>query len=298
MMLIRKLVLLILLRTVQCAIEDDNIVTWNMQGATSGGEGNWFNNVRNLLVRHGARIVVLQEAGSIRSVISLTRNQTLVLPTVTNPDNVRAPLTAYRWHVSNRFYPYDAYIYFLETNFGDNRVNLAIVTSQEVDEVILLQPSDHEYGRPTLGIRIDRSYVFTVHAISRGGPDAPAIVNRIFRFFQLTRPFFNSWMITGDFNREPDDLMNGLRRYVQAFIGVRYITQNQATQRSGHILDYAIVPRSAPLSRIALAFIVDYALYQWSDHLAIGYPGRCSRKLNTDATEINNTLLFKYRQYV
>lgn len=268
MLIIRKIVLLLILRTIQCAVEDNNVITWNMQGACSNGENNWIN-IQQIMI-HGTRIVALQEAGSERR---LPTGQSLVLPTVTDPDLVFAPVTAYTWNIRTRFNPTYVYIYFLETDPWGNRVNLAIVTTRQADEVILLQPSN-SFGRPILGIRHGNDYFFNIHAISGGGRDAPSLVNRTYQFMQ-TRSYISSWMIMGDFNRAPDTLMDALRSdYPSIANNVRTADQRQSTQRSGGNLDYAVVPTSN--NRFSSAMLRDLnGYFAWSDHIPVLFPGGC-----------------------
>lgn len=260
--MLRKILLLVVLQSAQSTIKDYNIITWNMQGACSGGEPNWIK-VRQLL-SDGAQIIALQEAGSVRSIPA---DYQILIPYVINPDGVNASLTAYRWNLGHVHNPNYVYIYFLETDPRGNRVNLAFVTIREANGVILLHPSNTAFGRPTLGIVHDNDVLFNVHAIARNsGTDAPSLVNRVYNF--TTQMRYDSWMIMGDFNSGPGDLMSGLNvSYPSVVNNVMTINQRHATHQHGGNLDYAVVPSNLPTNPQAL--ILDQGYFTWSDHLPV-----------------------------
>lgn len=67
---------------------------------------------------------------------------------------------------------------FSRIDVGANRVNIAIVSRQRADKVFVIPPPTIA-SRPILGIRIGDSVFFNVHALSRGGNDAGALITAV-----------------------------------------------------------------------------------------------------------------------
>ena len=135
-----------------------------------------------------------------------------------------------------------------------------------------------EVSRPVIGIRLGNDVFFNIHALARGGGDATALVTAVHDNF-LNRTNLN-WLIAGDFNRDPANLLSGLDTRITNH--TRIVTQNSATHFSmgaaNRILDYAIVGRSSnDRSRLALPTITallmaaSVRLHLSSDHFPVRF---------------------------
>ncbi|MFI6699098.1 hypothetical protein ACIBJC_09000 [Streptomyces sp. NPDC050509] len=77
-------------------------------------------------------------------------------------------------------------IYWVDV--GQQRNGLAIVTRQRVrDAVMMLVHSDRE-SRPMMAVQIGEVWYFTAHALSGGGVDAEAIIDRAYNFVLQRSP--------------------------------------------------------------------------------------------------------------
>lgn len=236
--------LFVLGRSAFAAIDDRVVVTWNLQGASASTESKWNVNVRQLLVgpasssRRQVDIMTIQEAGSPPQ--SAVREPPLG-NRLENPDNVAAPVEEYSWNLGTRNRPNIYYIYFSRVDQGANRVNLAIVSRQRADSVLLLRASTWTGARPVLGIRLGSDHYFGIHALANGGSDSGVIVRRVWDYFAQNQNR-SQWMISGDFNRSPALLAALLYQYYpNVYQNVSLQNQQQPTQRSGGNLDYGVV---------------------------------------------------------
>lgn len=233
--------MLLIASKAQSAIQDSNSITWNMQGSCSSDSSTSHNKwtvVRSYLQYD---FIALQEAGPLNG---LPGSISIPFPNVDNPDRVTDILSVRQWNIGSSSRPTSTtYIYFLQTDTGANRCNIAIVTPHLADEVILLYRNPPH--RPILGLRIGNDYVFNIHAASMGphNNNAPELIHRVYDYM-LTRSS-DSWIVMGDFNRSPESLMNSLR-IVRPLVANSIMTVNQdhSTQRSGGNLDYAVVPNN------------------------------------------------------
>ncbi|MEM5426239.1 cytolethal distending toxin subunit B family protein [Paraburkholderia sp. BR14263] len=231
------------------AINDRRVVTWNLQGASASTESKWNVNIRNVLLGNqdggsapNSRridVMTIQEAGSLPD--SITVNPPLPLDgRLVNPDGVVAPINEYLWNLGTRARPINYYVYFSRVDTGANRVNLAIISRDRADQVLLLRPRAWSGARPILGIRLGSDYYFGVHSLSNGGSDSGAIVARVWEYFNQNQ-IADQWLISGDFNRNPDSLRGLLQRnYPQEYRNVTFQNQDRPTQRSGGNLDYGV----------------------------------------------------------
>jgi hypothetical protein len=144
------------------------------------------------------------------------------------------------------------------TDFSrSSRVNIAILTNQAVTGVTLAQAAFFNNqglptSRPALGITIDDTQFYSVHALSGGGNDGRQLINNI-----NWVAGWRNWAAMGDWNRVPADLDIGNGRF-------RY-TSNQATYPgSGRELDYMV-------SNERLAGYGGYTHGLGSDHFAVGF---------------------------
>jgi hypothetical protein len=182
------------------------VITYNMDGANSG-DSNWVTNVSNLLSQ--AQIVLLQEAGSAPPGVLLSEQAFQGVP---GAGTGRAGLVRhFQWRNGHTF----SQIYFVQTDrqrgrYIGGRVNLAIVTRNEADEVTLL-PNPSPGGRPLLGVRFGINWYFTYHAHAVGpdlwqdamgeGEDVLGEAQR----FVANRNRGETWFVGGDFNVQPVD---------------------------------------------------------------------------------------------
>ncbi|PAF42530.1 cytolethal distending toxin subunit B family protein [Helicobacter sp. 11S02629-2] len=245
------------------ALEDHNIASWNMQGSSAATESKWNVNVRQLLTGNSsADILLIQEAGSLP--LSARQTERVV-------QHGGIPIHEYAWNLGTTSRPDIVYIYYSRIDVGANRVNLAIVTRNQADDVYVLAPPTTA-SRPIIGIRLGNDVFFSAHALASGGRDAPAIIEEVHRTF-VGQPQIN-WLVGGDFNREPDSLYNALEPRIQQRVSV--IATNTPTQNSGRTLDYAIAGNSGTttFSAPALAAILMLANMRsqiTSDHIPVNF---------------------------
>ncbi|MEG0197157.1 MAG: cytolethal distending toxin subunit B family protein [Acinetobacter sp.] len=245
------------------ALEDFRVATWNLQGSSASTESKWNVNVRRLVTGAGAAdILMIQEAGSVPSSAILTDRE-FSTPGI--------PMNEYIWHVGTNSRPETLYIYFSRVDALANRVNLAIVTNRRADQIIVLPPPT-VVSRPIIGMRLGNDVFFTAHATANGGRDAPALVNSVFEFFdRQTDPVLQAanWMIAGDFNRLPSNLLSALDERVQT--RTNFLSPDDPTQVSGGVLDYAITGNVVGAVTTALQATLMFGLFPGhaSDHFPV-----------------------------
>lgn len=264
--------LLLVLTAVYAKIEDFRVGTWNLQGSSASTENKWQVSVRQLVTGDNPiNILMLQEAGSVPN--SARRTGRMVQPGGT-------PVEEYIWELGTISRPRSVFIYHADIDVGARRVNLAIVSDRMADEVIVVHQNTiaTEASRPALGIRIGTDVFFSLHALASGGGDATALVTAIHDHF-MNMPQI-TWLIAGDFNREPASLLSGLDSRVTS--NIRIVSPNTATHFSSRgtnrILDYAVVGNTqAPgvqVSLPALSAILAAASvrsYLSSDHFPVRF---------------------------
>lgn len=176
-----------------------NIVTWNMQGASHSTEDKWNKGVQALLNMSGSLrpdAICLQEAGAVPASAKQEATSEFRDPH-NNPTNV----TIYSWGGTERSGHRLVYYWWDE---GGNRCNLGVITRELIPfnilEVGLTWAQAGPAWRPAVGLRAGTSpWVFSVHAISPGGADAPGLAGAV-QAYVRGRP----WVVGGDFNREPN----------------------------------------------------------------------------------------------
>ncbi len=267
-----SMMFLILTTPLFANIEDFKIGTWNLQGSSASTESKWNVSVRQLISgSNPVNILMVQEAGSIPS--SARPTGKMVQPGGT-------PVDEFVWDLGTSSRPRTVFIYYAPIDVGARRVNLAIVSDRQADEVFVVSQDRiaTDISRPALGIRIGNDVFFSIHALASGGGDASALVTAIHdRFAEM--PQIN-WVIAGDFNREPASLLSGLDSRVSA--NIRIVSPNVATHFSAsganRILDYAIVGNTQPqgttptlpaISAILMAASV--RSYLSSDHFPVRF---------------------------
>ncbi|MER7467981.1 RICIN domain-containing protein [Streptomyces sp. NPDC097981] len=144
----------------------------------------------------------------------------------------------YLWRTSQG----QRHVYYLNP-FSDRQMNLAIVTVQPADRVLVApglgRNEPGESARPALGVLFGSHAIFSVHALSTrtgtGGRDVPVLLNSIRQEAGIVHA---NWYAMGDFNREPESL-DSVARDMHASI---YRSGNP-THQSGHELDYMVASR-------------------------------------------------------
>lgn len=109
-------------------LENFNVGTWNLQGSSAATESKWSVSVRQLV--SGANpldILMIQEAGT------LPRTAT---PTGRHVEQGGTPIDEYEWNLGTLSRPDRVFIYYSRVDVGTNRVNLAIVSRMQAEEVI------------------------------------------------------------------------------------------------------------------------------------------------------------------
>jgi GH18 family chitinase len=210
------------------AIEDRPAYTWNMQGATEDGTSKWDTYVGPRVGAPGQPVVALQEVGpgpppsapnTTREVLS--GDQLAPLPDDSWDDNLMPDFYVTARQVIHTQWAsggVNRHVYFLQTDanadtWAGGRVNLAIVTTQAAEEVVIIPtPLGRATGgalRPALGVLVGDTWYFTIHGASGSGGDIPGLLNRISDFIQFRQSNYSpdeQGLVLGDFNREPPTL--------------------------------------------------------------------------------------------
>ncbi|MFF9040612.1 RICIN domain-containing protein [Streptomyces sp. NPDC014892] len=231
------------------AVQDYQPATYNMQGGNTTGANKWLTDIPQL-IRAGYNVISLQEAGPQPPGTYL--GQTRYMAEAENWAGWR--VRQYRWQPpgqSNNWY-----IYFVRTDFGGNRVNLAILTRFQADSVSIAQAAFYgnngtPSSRPALGITLGNTLFFSVHAMATGGNDGAQLLRNI-----QAIAGFRTWAAMGDWNRGPSLLpvTRGMHRY----------TAGAPTHQSGGELDYMV-------SNSRIAGYGGVVRGMSSDHYAVGF---------------------------
>ncbi|HET6708315.1 hypothetical protein [Amycolatopsis sp.] len=205
-------------------VGDFRPATWNMQG---GNDGKWNPGVTSIL-NAGHDVIALQEAGP-----SAPRSAHYVRDFHLGGYRVQQ----YDWSpFGQRGQVGTVTITFMQTDFGANRVNLAIVSRVRPRNFIVVPAATGFAGaRPALGVDLNGTVFYTVHALSGGGNDARRLIDNL-----ASEARGRAWGALGDWNRNPWLLDVG--RGPGEISGSRTIIRpNHQTQRSGNELDYMVV---------------------------------------------------------
>ena len=154
-----SMVFLIVISPLFANIEDFKIGTWNLQGSSASTESKWNVSVRQLISgSNPVNILMVQEAGSIpRSARPTGR--------VVQPGGT--PVEEFTWDLGTSSRPRTVFIYYAPIDVGARRVNLAIVSDRQADEVLVVRQDRvaTDASRPALGIRIGNDVFFSIHAL-------------------------------------------------------------------------------------------------------------------------------------
>ncbi|RKO64734.1 cytolethal distending toxin subunit CdtB [Campylobacter sp. P255] len=248
------------------ALDDYNVGTWNLQGSSAATESKWNISIRQLVTGDNPLdILAVQEAGVLPATAMMTPRQV-------QPVGVGIPIHEYEWNLGSLSRPNSVFIYYSRVDVGANRVNMAIVSRVQADEVIVLPPPSVA-SRPIIGIRIGNDVFFSIHALARGGNDAGAIVSAVDMHFR-NMPQIN-WMIMGDFNRTPNNLFGLLDADLRSRINI--VSPPSFTQTSGNVIDYAVTGNSnqgalyTPPAFAAVLALAGLRSFLASDHFPVNF---------------------------
>jgi cytolethal distending toxin subunit B len=165
-----------------------------MFGGRDGVESKWTKGVTQLLRKPvEADVVCLQECGALPGHIG---------PGAAPPWNVN--IANVQW-VYCTWTPFRETfnVLWIQTDPAGNRVNLALCSPGEPAGLLYANPG-LAGGRPAIGFRVANPQidVFTLHAFSGNGNDAPGLIQNIDGVVNGI-PLNFAWCAAGDFNREP-----------------------------------------------------------------------------------------------
>lgn len=210
------------------------VVTWNMQGANYATENKWNVLVPQLLGL--ADVVCLQEAGAVPATAVYLGKLGLADLYAWGGTSTRP-----RWWIT--FYPWDQ---------NGNRCNLAVVTWVQPAAANVVWPAVAPTWRPALGVVLAAGQVYSLHAISPGGPDVVGLLNAV-----NTAAAGAAWVAAGDFNREPGSFV--------AFSPnpPNVPTHNATAAAATHSYDYCVTPVAGSAGNTLFA--------QMSDHFPVRF---------------------------
>ncbi|WP_033819501.1 ricin-type beta-trefoil lectin domain protein [Kitasatospora sp. MBT63] len=237
-------------------LEDFKPATYNMQGRDGGAATKWTTDIQRLMANHD--VVALQEAGP-QPPASATFQQTYT------PDPSLPAISEYSWNLGSRSRPNIYWIYFMITDPGANRVNLAMVTQTRAARVFAINPGipatqTSEGSRPAFGVRLGSTIFYTLHGLSGNGNDDP---NLVAYMAGQAAAYSLDFAALGDYNRDPDSLRTRLPggSYIHSPAGV-----TRPSPAGGSILDYLVTSRVVPKGWGARTLT-----NVGSDHLAVDF---------------------------
>src|SRR5262249_40498482 len=153
-------------------LEEHRPVSYNMQGSQGGDvTPKWASDIRRLLLEHD--VLALQEAGPVPPL---------------NPEgrdfqyrNSRTVLGHTIYHYLRNFgterHPIRRHVYFMNTDPGANRNNLAMVTEEEVQPGNLwVTTATFDGTRASFGVRLGNTVFNNLHGASGSGNDIPGMI--------------------------------------------------------------------------------------------------------------------------
>ncbi|MFI5793445.1 endonuclease/exonuclease/phosphatase family protein [Streptomyces sp. NPDC051677] len=228
-------------RASAAGVEDYRPATYNMQGGGGAGGSKWTTDIPQL-INGGYNVIALQEAGPQPPASAHLVRNIGYLGNTSHWLGWRPQ--EYTWRPLGQ--AQDWYIYWVRTDFSGpagyhgGRVNIAILTRQRATTVLVARPGDTFYGgnglptaRPALGVNLNGTVFYSVHALSGGGNDGRQLLERM-ASAALLRP----WAAMGDWNREPNTL--------QTRPGMHKYTTGRATHMGQHELDYMVSNQVIP----------------------------------------------------
>lgn len=213
-------------------------ITWNMQGSSSGGENKWNSEVKQLVTKYD--VTCLQECGSMP--LSATEET----PQYTEDQfGVQFDIREYIWDLGTSTRPEKYTIYYFDID--RLRVKLAIIIRRDnpTNKIVVRNLSVISDGlnsdiRPAFGIRITMQEhhpfndvtFYSYHGLSGGGYNDPRMVR------EITRHTPTSFVILGDFNRDPRQDQWISPQEIATIVGASGTTHGQTPNDT--MLDYAV----------------------------------------------------------
>ncbi|HEX7304938.1 spherulation-specific family 4 protein [Lentzea sp.] len=204
-----------------------SLITYNMQGGTNSIESKWTLDVSGYAAN--ADVVMLQEVGP-NGPPSAHDEGTAVTP---------EGLVYRRYLWLSRHITYN--VIFVETDATGGRVNIAIVTRHEPDEIRIVR-NPVARGRAALGVRLGNDWYFTFHGLSgrqgtsdTSGGDSARMLNEIDAEVGRWSNSTARWHAGGDFNLDPEEMQR--RQY---FPVAHVYNSGRATHQNGGELDYFV----------------------------------------------------------
>ena len=223
-----------------------NSVTWNMQGGNDSLDNKWNKFVKQLV--REKTYVCLQEAGKLPASNVSDEDP----PPGDDSIDENYQWRYVKWNIGTRDRPEDVYVFWMLRSASQVRVSLAICSKAKADRLLFINPVIAN-GRPSIGIELGPDRVYTLHALSSGGGDAPGLVRAIAGGPQ-------PWYALGDYNREPNSWEGKLPE------GSIIDPPDKATQQSGKKLDYMISFAPGGVEPTT-GKVGDF----WSDHAPVFY---------------------------
>lgn len=234
-----------------------NVVTWNMQGATGSGQSKWTEDVKRLFVA-GTDVACLQECGVPPASATVAPPPPWLGPFVP-PVGVNVAYLV--WNLGTSTRPSYVYIFWILSDPNGNRNNLALASKVAPNALVYVNPG-LPGGRPSIGVQLPYGFgsvcLFTLHAFSGGGQDAPNLLANI-------NAVGGSWFAAGDYNRDPNTWGPGPGHAPppNALLCPHNVVPTHPG--SGTNLDYAFKsPGPAVFGEVFSNFVV-------SDHYPVGY---------------------------
>jgi len=254
------------------------VATWNMQGTSETFNTKWRTKVLELARAND--VVLIQEAG-----VSPLSARLVSYLNVQDQFGTTYVVAQLLWEAGTTSRPEHYHVFYLDVK--RLRVNLAIVVaaSRDIDvrEVVVLSDglpdtNGDPITRPALGVQIRRQSpapqpptetvtVFSFHAISGGGVNAPRMLREI--SWHTETPY----VLAGDFNRDPRITNSAYPSRRGNWISPPDIAQLAMAEAATHpstdpqnMLDYAVTNGSSEVTRGGRVDTLGP-----SDHLAVSY---------------------------
>jgi endonuclease/exonuclease/phosphatase family metal-dependent hydrolase len=255
-----------------------SVATWNMQGTSETFNTKWRTKVLELARTND--VVLIQEAG-----VSPLSARLISYLNVQDQFGTTYVVAQLLWDAGTTSRPESYHVFYLDVK--RLRVSLAIVVaaSRDIDvrEVVVLSdglPDSHgaPVTRPAFGVQIRRQSpapqpptetvtVFSFHAISGGGPNAPRMLREV--SWHTETPY----VLAGDFNRDPRAVNSAYPSRRGNWISPPDIAQLVMAEGPTHpgtepqnMLDYAVTNGTSEATRAGRVDTLGP-----SDHLAVSY---------------------------
>lgn len=234
------------------------VATWNMQGAGNSDSDKWAQGVRDvLLCRLQAQVVCLQECGRVPADV-----QSDGWFQIRNPLRQWGNVMSYSWttpragtvyitHLENNGKsPWASALGLSDEEKGRFRCNLAIVSVERPSRVVQVWSAGTALHRPAVGAQFSFGWVFSLHAMSGNGNDAPGLVASA-----RGTAGASDWIIGGDFNCEPGSPNAQRIRTFHEVLSSGYITRPLYGKKE---LDYFVAKAPGRKPRVEYIHLSDH----------------------------------------